>query len=207
MSVSNEEINAWLQANAGASDATIAAAMNQYGVSTSQMAQATGLGQDAVQSRYDAVFAPQEYLAPTPAAATTFTPTATAVSAAPTINFTPGLASQTPEQKAAEYNTLRGQGFSDAQIKAAADATFGVQPESDWEYLTNLANQGAVGTPAATPTLTPTATVQAPLSMQDIANTPGLGATGIGTNNIVATPAPKEDNRTPRAPNPEVASQ
>ena len=64
MAVSNEEINQWLQSNAGASDADIAAAMNQYGVSTSQMAQATGLGQDAVQSRYDAVFAPQAQAQP-----------------------------------------------------------------------------------------------------------------------------------------------
>jgi hypothetical protein len=64
MAVSNEEINAWLQANAGASDATIAQAMNQYGVSTAQMAQATGLGQDAVQSRYDAAIAPQAPAAP-----------------------------------------------------------------------------------------------------------------------------------------------
>jgi hypothetical protein len=96
------------------------------------------------------------------------------------ITFTEGLAGKTAQDKAQEYNTLLGQGFSDAQIKAAADATFGAQPESDWQYLTNLAKQVAVGTPAATPVFTPTATVQAPLSMQDIANTPGMGVTGIG---------------------------
>ena len=55
MAVSNEEINQWLQSNAGASDADIAAAMNQYGVDPAQMARATGLGQDVVQSRYNAV--------------------------------------------------------------------------------------------------------------------------------------------------------
>lgn len=58
MAVTNEEINTWLQANAGASDADIAAAMGQYGVTPAQMAQATGLGQDVVQSRYDAATAP-----------------------------------------------------------------------------------------------------------------------------------------------------
>jgi hypothetical protein len=55
MSVTNEQINAWLAANPGATDPTIAAAMNQYGVSTDQMAQATGLGLGNVQSRYNAV--------------------------------------------------------------------------------------------------------------------------------------------------------
>lgn len=59
----------------------------------------------------------------------------------PVIAFTPGLADKTPEQKAAEYNTLVGQGFTDAQIRAAADNTFGVQSASDWSYLTNLAGQ------------------------------------------------------------------
>jgi len=58
MAVSNEEINAWLQANAGASDATIAAAMDEYKVTPAQMAQATGLDLGAVQSRYDAAIAP-----------------------------------------------------------------------------------------------------------------------------------------------------
>ena len=58
MAVTNDQINAWLQSNAGASDADIAAAMNQYGVTTEQMAQATGLGQDVVQSRYNAALAP-----------------------------------------------------------------------------------------------------------------------------------------------------
>lgn len=58
MAVTNEQINTWLQTNAGASDAEIAAAMGQYGVTPAQMAQATGLGQDVVQSRYDAATAP-----------------------------------------------------------------------------------------------------------------------------------------------------
>jgi len=66
MSVSNEQINQWLQTNAGATDATIATAMNQYGVTPAQMAQATGLGQDVVQSRYDAALPMAQGIANTP---------------------------------------------------------------------------------------------------------------------------------------------
>ena len=59
----------------------------------------------------------------------------------PAIVFTPGLADQTEQQKAAEYNNLIAKGFTDSQIKAAADTTFGTQSASDWSYLTNLAGQ------------------------------------------------------------------
>lgn len=68
---------------------------------------------------------------------------------APAITFTPGLASQTMDQKAAEYNSLIAQGFTDAQIRAAADATFGTQSATDWSALTNLAGQGAGATTGA----------------------------------------------------------
>lgn len=67
------------------------------------------------------------------------------------ITFTPGLAALSPEAKAAEYNTLINSGATDAQIKAAADATFGAQSAEDWSYLTNLASQIA---PAATAPVT-----------------------------------------------------
>ena len=49
------EIQAYLSANPGMSDADIAAAMNQYGVSTADMAAATGSNVEDIQSRYDAV--------------------------------------------------------------------------------------------------------------------------------------------------------
>ena len=52
------EIQAYLSANPGMSDADIAAAMNQYGVSTADMAAATGSNLEDIQSRYDAVAAP-----------------------------------------------------------------------------------------------------------------------------------------------------
>jgi len=60
----------------------------------------------------------------------------------PAITFTSDLAGQTMDQKAAEYNNLISQGFTDSQIKAAADATFGTQSASDWSALTSLAGQG-----------------------------------------------------------------
>ena len=57
------EIQAYLSANPGMSDADIAAAMNQYGVSTADMAAATGSDVADIQSRYDAV---QPVAAPEP---------------------------------------------------------------------------------------------------------------------------------------------
>jgi|APGre2960657404_1045060.scaffolds.fasta_scaffold04134_1 uncharacterized protein YneF (UPF0154 family) len=53
--VSAEDIRAYLSANPGMSDADIASAMNQYGVSTADMAAATGSNLADIQSRYDAV--------------------------------------------------------------------------------------------------------------------------------------------------------
>lgn len=51
MAVSNQDIINFLTTNPGMSDADIAAAMEQYGVSPSQMAQATGLSEGEVTSR------------------------------------------------------------------------------------------------------------------------------------------------------------
>lgn len=50
----NQEIQAWLASNQGASDQSIARAMGQYGVSADQMSQATGMGMDQIQPRFDA---------------------------------------------------------------------------------------------------------------------------------------------------------
>lgn len=61
MAVSTQDIVDFLQANPGMSDADIAKAMEQYGVSPAQMAEATGLSLNEVNSRLAAVgmFAPQ----------------------------------------------------------------------------------------------------------------------------------------------------
>lgn len=52
--VADQAVTSWLQSNPGANDATIAAAMQQYGVDPAQMARVTGLDTGAVQTRYDA---------------------------------------------------------------------------------------------------------------------------------------------------------
>ena len=52
--VSDQAVTSWLQSNPGATDATIASAMQQYGVTPAQMARVTGLDTGAVQARYDA---------------------------------------------------------------------------------------------------------------------------------------------------------
>lgn len=62
----------------------------------------------------------------------------------PVVRFTPGIADQTAEQKATEYSNLLDQGFTDAQIRAAADAQFGAQSDADWNAITGLAAQNAV---------------------------------------------------------------
>ena len=55
MAVSRQQILEFLSANEGMDDTDIAAAMNQYGVSTADMAAATGANLEDIQSRYDAV--------------------------------------------------------------------------------------------------------------------------------------------------------
>lgn len=58
-------------------------------------------------------------------------------------SFTTGASDKTEAGKAAEYNALRSRGFSDVAIKNAADKQFGQQTQSDWNYLTNLADSKA----------------------------------------------------------------
>ena len=41
------------------------------------------------------------------------------------------------------YNSQRSAGFSDEEIRSAADQLYGTQQQSDWAYLTNIANQQA----------------------------------------------------------------
>lgn len=53
MAVSQAQIQEWLRANPGATDTQIAQAMQQFGVGTAQMAQATGVGLDEITRRYN----------------------------------------------------------------------------------------------------------------------------------------------------------
>jgi hypothetical protein len=64
MAVSSQDIVNFLLANPGMSDAAISAAMDMYGVSPSQMAQAVGLPVQEVQQRYEAVKAPEPVYTP-----------------------------------------------------------------------------------------------------------------------------------------------
>ena len=46
--------------------------------------------------------------------------------------------SSSPQEKAAEYNRLLAAGFTDAQIKAAADSQIGASTAEEWNYLKGL---------------------------------------------------------------------
>jgi hypothetical protein len=65
MAVTNADIQAWVNQNKGASEQTIASAMQQYGVTPQQMSQATGWNQSDVTSRYNALTQPTQTAAPT----------------------------------------------------------------------------------------------------------------------------------------------
>jgi hypothetical protein len=81
MAVSDQEITGWLSKNAGADDKTIAAAMNQYGVTTDQMARATNMKVGDVQARYDAATGiVKRAQQPVMQSAATYTPTTRQVS-------------------------------------------------------------------------------------------------------------------------------
>jgi hypothetical protein len=98
------------------------------------------------------------------------------------IAFTPSLADQTAQQKADEYNNLRNQGFSDSQIRAAADSTFGTQSDSDWSYLTNLASSTGATTGTTAASNVAATTLAAPDYEQMVRDAYGsIGRTGIGT--------------------------
>ena len=48
-------------------------------------------------------------------------------------------------EKVKEYTNLLNQGFSNEQIRTAAEAQFGKQTDSDWAYLTGKAAEGMAG--------------------------------------------------------------
>ena len=78
-----------------------------------------------------------------------------------------------------------------------------IDPNEIGIFEGSVAAARAQGTePAAKTTFAPTATVAAPLSMQDVANTPGLGATGIGVNVAPVINATREQVLSAYANNP-----
>ena len=123
------------------------------------------------------------------------------------VTFTPGLADKTPQEKAAEYSNLVAKGFTDAQIRAAADTTFGTQSQSDWSYLTNLAKTSAAVTPTAqqtaaanlgTTTVTSTTPAVSGLTTAQQTAADNLGA--VTTNTTAVTPTAPVTPVTPTAP-------
>jgi len=89
--ITTTDIQNWLAANPGLSDAQIASAMDQYGVSPAQVAAATGISPQVIQDRYTA----KSTAIPTP---TTSTATATPKTQAPVISYTPAPDSEGGQQ-------------------------------------------------------------------------------------------------------------
>jgi hypothetical protein len=61
MAVSNQQVAAWFASNPGVSDAQIAAAMTQFGVTPAQIAAVTGVPESQVAARVDAVLPPSNW--------------------------------------------------------------------------------------------------------------------------------------------------
>jgi len=61
MAVSNQDVAAWLASNPGLSDAQIAAAMTQYGVTPAQLSAVTGVPESQVTARIDAALPPSDW--------------------------------------------------------------------------------------------------------------------------------------------------
>jgi hypothetical protein len=58
----------------------------------------------------------------------------------------------TAAQKAAEYNRLRSEGFTDAQIRAGVDSSLGTkQTDADWTALQGIASKAGTTIPKTTP--------------------------------------------------------
>lgn len=52
------------------------------------------------------------------------------------VSFPTDVTGMSAQDKINLYNNLRGQGFSDADIRSKASQLFGIQSDSDWNYLT-----------------------------------------------------------------------
>jgi hypothetical protein len=69
----------------------------------------------------------------------------------PTYGSTPlSVGNRTPQQKADYYRSQIGLGYTDTDLRNAANSTFGTQTDTDWNYLRNLAYPGSVPAPVTT---------------------------------------------------------
>lgn len=60
------------------------------------------------------------------------------------VSFPTDVTGMSAQDKINLYNNLRGQGFSDADIRSKASQLFGIQSDADWNYLTSKAGGGDV---------------------------------------------------------------
>ena len=63
--------------------------------------------------------------------------------------FDPGLNKMSEQDKINAYATLRNRGYSDDALRASANAQFGQQTDSDWQYLQGKAQSKISPTPYA----------------------------------------------------------
>jgi hypothetical protein len=97
MAVTNAQIVDFLLANPGMSDADIAAAMSLYGVDPSQVAEATGSKVEDIQTRFDAVAAPEPVAEPVyEPVAEPVAPAASVAPVAPVTPVAPAAVAETP---------------------------------------------------------------------------------------------------------------
>lgn len=171
MAVTNQEIQSWLAANPMADDLTIAAAMNQYGVTPAQMAQATGLNVADVQARYNSALelksAPPGYSATTPQPTTPPPPTRPTYSTQDIKNWLAANPRATDAQIAQAMNQY---GVNPAQMAAAT----GLSQAAVQQRYNAVSPTGQF---YVKPTVTPTTTVTPTLTGTQF--TGGMGTSGL----------------------------
>ncbi len=158
--VSNEAVRDYLAANANLSDKQIASAMQQYGVSTSQMAEVTGLNLADVQARYDA--------ATRPTTGAPVAPTATTYTAAQTATPTPATAGQAaPTQAATVTNVVAPTPIEAPKPIVAPTATAASAATNIADILTKVdAQQGTLSEAAKAQAATQAPTTTAVAGME-----------------------------------------
>jgi hypothetical protein len=117
----NQNIRDWVAKNPAATPQDFRAEMDKYGVS----------GYDAAQARSGSMWG--------------------GALSAPTYGAVPlSLGSKTQQEKIDYYNNLRTLGYTDADIRGAAESSFGKLPDADWNVLSGKNNSAVSSVPATT---------------------------------------------------------
>lgn len=128
--MSFQTFQAWLDANKGATDAEIAAAMDKNGVTTKELADQFGYPIDQVQARYDAAIAP----APAPAPTTTqlgadgYLPLNSTIPASADTPTTPLPPAPEPEETLPTGLDVNWQGLTPAPAPTATTSSYTMPP-------------------------------------------------------------------------------